>query len=91
MQGRRVYPDETGQLSFAPGDYGFDPKSGHWMAKCPGVNCHLGDLSAHSIVEHEDGTITVSPSILQNGPGPYHVPSFGTWHGYLERGVWREC
>jgi hypothetical protein len=38
----------------------------------------------HTIVEHEDGTITVSPSILVTG-------SHGKqWHGYLERGVWRE-
>ena len=34
--------------------------------------------------EHEDGTITVTPSIVITT----HV---GTWHGFLERGVWREC
>lgn len=31
------------------------------------------------IVEHEDGTITVTPSIMDPGG----------WHGFLERGVWR--
>lgn len=28
-----------------------------------------------------DGTVTVSPSI----------DAVGVWHGYLERGIWREC
>lgn len=32
----------------------------------------------------EDGTITVSPSILIS-----HWEG-RSWHGYLERGVWRE-
>lgn len=40
-------------------------------------------LVTHSIVEHEDGTITVSPSILVTGGEE--------WHGYLERGIWRSC
>jgi hypothetical protein len=45
----------------------------------------LANLSRHDVVEHEDGTITVSPSILvTQGEGRQ-------WHGYLERGIWREC
>ena len=37
----------------------------------------------HTITEHDDGTITVSPSIqMETGQ---------RWHGFLERGVWREC
>jgi hypothetical protein len=47
--------------------------------------CHpdgtLGRLVNHTVTEHEDGTITVSPSILSRSPGG--------WHGYLERGEWR--
>lgn len=35
------------------------------------------------IEEHGDGTISVSPSIMDDSP-------LG-WHGWLERGVWREC
>lgn len=56
-----------------------------WWGHCPGpddLNCNL---SAHQIVEHEDGTITVSPSILCTDGKAGH-----SWHGYLERGVWRE-
>jgi hypothetical protein len=36
--------------------------------------------AAHTWVEHEDGTVTFSPSLV--------MPS--GWHGYLEAGVWRQ-
>lgn len=47
----------------------------------------LGNLSAHDVTEHEDGTITVSPSILLTSPG---FPSVRR-HGFLVRGVWQPC
>jgi hypothetical protein len=38
----------------------------------------------HEVVEHDDGTITVSPSIL-------HILGNGNrWHGYLVRGEWKK-
>ena len=80
MVGKRVYPDKDGSLLLAEGDYG-KTDAGGWMARPPGN--HTGDLSQHDVTEHEDGTITVSPSILITGEH--------TWHGYLEKGVWREC
>jgi len=40
-----------------------------------------GILDGHTVVEHEDGTITVSPSLL--------IP--GVWHGWLESGVFRDA
>jgi hypothetical protein len=53
---------------------------------CPdGSYCHLSS-KVHTITEHEDGTITVSPSILR-----YPLAGDTGWHGYLERGVWRTC
>jgi hypothetical protein len=45
---------------------------------------HVGRLDDHTVIEHEDGTITVSPSILDDA----HP---GGWHGFLERGVWRSA
>ena len=45
-----------------------------------------GILSNHTVMEHEDGSITVTPSILIGPAGD----SPG-WHGFLERGVFREC
>lgn len=66
-----------------PGDYGKQP-DGTWYAVVPDENIGMGNLSEHEVTEHEDGTITVSPSIL--------VEDFNghNWHGFLERGVWRE-
>jgi len=84
VKGRRVYPNESGELWLAAGNYGKDPVDGHWKASPPGP-IGMGSLENHEVVEHEDGTITVSPSIL------IEQPPIGTWHGYLERGVWREC
>jgi len=83
MQGRRVHLNEQGQLSLAEGDYGKDAE-GKWFVRPPGH--HAGGIPHHDVVEHEDGTITVSPSILFEG-----VHDEQGWHGYLERGVWRTC
>lgn len=59
------------------------PLNGVWFCRTP--NGHSGNLKAHDVIEHEDGTITVSPSILvSNNVGQL-------WHGYLRRGVWEEC
>ena len=79
MQGKRIYPNAEGNLLFAEqGVYGKD-KDGVWWCRPPKGGA--GMLSDHEVVEHEDGTITVSPSILMPG----------VWHGYLEHGVWREA
>lgn len=84
-QGKRIadgeWPEHAGEYSK------FVEKSDKisWIMIPPGMN-RPGRLSVHTVVEHEDGTITVSPSILftedSQGPG---------WHGYLEKGIWREC
>ena len=78
MQGRRR-DVELHKLN--PGDFGRDA-AGRWLCRAP--NGFAGQLSRHEVAEHEDGTITVSPSILITRPPQ------GEWHGYLERGVWRE-
>jgi len=79
MQGRRI-PDNTGPHLYKPGDYGLF--GGKWYAKTP--NDLLGDLSGHEVALHDDGAITASPSILCDQGDV-------SWHGYLERGVWRKC
>jgi len=68
-----------------PGEYGKWARDGNWYAVPPGQPDLLANLARHTVVEHEDGTITVSPSILVS------AGKIGTWHGYLERGIWREC
>lgn len=79
MNGRRVYPDKDGDLWLKEGDYGQD-KNGVWLARPHG--CNTGNLSRHEVTEHDDYTITVTPSILITGEK--------SWHGYLTRGVWRK-
>lgn len=82
MIGRRY--DFTDGLP-EPGDYGRGGADGHWYCCVPNTDTLMGNLSKHTVVEHEDGTITVSPSILISSP---HRGV--EWHGYIEKGVWRE-
>lgn len=84
IQGKRQdITDEHPVLE--PGEYGKHHVDGNWYCQAPGEGDFFGNLSKHTVVEHEDGTITVSPSILISRP---HTGE--SWHGYLERGVWRE-
>jgi hypothetical protein len=76
----RCYPKEDGQLYLKPGDYGKD-EDGKWWVRPPIEGPHAGVLIDHSIVEHEDASITVSPSILIEG----------VYHGYLKKGTWYPC
>ena len=87
MQGRRthdiVIDDYYGwdALNAQPGDYFKLFDKGMWGFVAP--NGDGGVSGTHTIIEHDDMTITVSPS-LQFETGK-------RWHGYLEKGVWREC
>lgn len=56
-----------------------------WWIYLPGAGA--GELRDHTVTEHDDGTITVSPSI-----GFYDQS--GTRfkrHGFLRRGIWEPC
>lgn len=86
LQGKRVQEKEYHGLKEL--EYGKDPRDGKWYCSAPGK--HFGCLDGHTVVEHEDGTISVSPSILISVPdnsGNIHE----LWHGYLEKGIWRSC
>lgn len=78
MTGQRIYFESWEQFKFRAGDHGKD-SDGVWWVKPPVGT--MGILAGHAVTEHADGTITVSPSILLEG----------VWHGYLERGIWREA
>jgi hypothetical protein len=60
--------------------------SGEWYIHFPTEDGDglLGGLANHTVVEHEDGTISVTPSIQTTGHN-------GQRHGYLTKGVWNEC
>jgi Family of unknown function (DUF6527) len=52
-----------------------------WQVTSPdGTQASLNP-EVHTVEEHEDGTITVTPSIWFNQPHG--------WHGWLTRGIWR--
>jgi hypothetical protein len=87
-QGRRVdlIPQPGGFQSLAPGEYG-KWTDGTWYGCTP--NGHGGNLGGHEVIEHPDGTITVSPSISVTTT--VDGKEIQVWHGYLEAGVWREC
>lgn len=58
---------------------------GSWFVSVPSNGrAFLGNLCKHTITEHEDGTITVAPSILITGHD-------GSVHGFLEHGTWRDA
>lgn len=57
-----------------------------WWLYLPG--CGLGNLKNHTVEEHEDGTISVTPSILVTG---HREGQKTTVHGYLTRGEWRDA
>jgi len=58
---------------------------GVWLMYFPG--CGVGNLSAHEVKEHEDGTITASPSIRVTGH-KNGTPIIR--HGHLIKGEWRD-
>jgi hypothetical protein len=58
-----------------------------WLACAP--NGHTANITGHTIVEHEGGTITVSPSILISTSHDGGKTWIELFHGFLERGVWR--
>ncbi len=107
MTGRRLPDGEIAHMD--PGDYQRDEHGGWWVCVPNGDACNV---STWTVVEHEDKTITVSPSILVHATPPRTytaaererlVEMCGAayvekwergkpgWHGFLERGVWREC
>lgn len=70
---------DDGEMCYWKGEDG-------WYLNLPG--CGLATLRAHVVEEHEDGTISATPSILvtsrRDGKNVQR-------HGYFTRGVWTEC
>lgn len=88
--------DHPGQRLADEVDWRFDLPHGAYWRRSDGVrrtwvwyavtpNGLLCNLTNHTVNEHEDGTVSVSPSIEVVARGQHTL----RWHGYLERGVWR--
>lgn len=103
MQGRRLPDGDERLLSWPhpgarPGDYGLyhgytGDKLALFFIKPNGSRGHItfGGPDDHTYEEHEDGSITVNPSISnlkRDDPGDGSTDD--GWHGYLESGVWRQ-
>jgi len=81
MKGKRIYLEDDGRVPLLkPGEY-LQLDNGTWIGCSP--NGHGCNLASHKVVEHEDGSISVSPSIrIYDSTGDL-------WHGFLEKGNWR--
>jgi hypothetical protein len=96
VAGRRREDLPLGEIpdDFQPGDYWKHPDatSDHttnltgtvWGVAIPGGP--VGTLTKHTVREHEDGTISVRPGDGSSNSIPGH-----RFHGYIERGVWRDA
>jgi hypothetical protein len=82
-QGTRVKRLKKDWSNLVEGAYAKLP-NGDWAIHPPGGHYGTISPSVHTITEHDDGTVTMSPSILYHASG-----TFEGWHGYLEKGVWR--
>lgn len=88
MQGKRR-ENNTHEKDLLPGEYAYQTwiKPHGWFIRDPSGDIgtiHLRKNGGnHDIEEHEDGTITVTPSILNNHGNK--------WHGYLRKGIWIEA
>lgn len=76
-------PDETKPWELEAGDYA-KYKGRVFVVPPDGVGPL--DVSSWSNTWHDDGTLTVSPSINR-----HPVNGDAGWHGFLERGEWRQA
>lgn len=82
MKATRVEYDGTGPL---PPEGSYWKQDGVWYCVTP--TGAFGNLKGHSVTEHENGTITVHPSILITAT--YDGRSREIYHGWLQAGEWR--
>ena len=82
LQGRAAWHKEPHQLERGEWTWWDDG----YFARCPDGG--VANLKSHKCIIEADGSLTVSPSILITG-GSEH--SRTQWHGFLEKGVWRNA
>ncbi len=91
MQGRRRH-NSVSVFDYEPGDYGFAADGVLWVCLPTG---DTGRLEGWTVTEHEDGTVSAEPSILQHArkgsDAEGNTVEYPEWHGYLRHGVFEEC
>ena len=92
LQGRRVAVASENLSEWQAGDYWKDADDGSWHGVTPDGG--FAWFKSHHVEEHEDGTIstrkargdrTRSCAAAENLNG-----TVTTWHGCIERGIWKE-
>lgn len=87
----RVTSRETGEPLIV--DEPSNLTGGVWMVSAPigdpGTGM-IGTLTKHTVREHDDGTISVAPDDGSTNSILISRPNGASWHGYIERGVWRQ-
>jgi hypothetical protein len=90
--GRAVTPEEYMKRSFPSNLTGTC-----WMIAVPnpqsktGKGYLLGNLVAHTVREHEDGTISVLPGDGSSNSILVRGGEDRSWHGYVHEGVLEDC
>lgn len=93
MIGHRVHAEPDGYLDnkkmAVPGSFGRvtsesaqDTGLAFWQICCPDGDKGSLNPAVHTVTEHDDGTITVRPSIISPNT---------KWHGWLNAGVWSQA
>lgn len=86
MKGRRLNHGDG--IEPQPGDYwpATSPRfEGYWTVVDPAGFQGMLNPNVHTVTEHEDGTITVHPSIVTQFAG------VEKYHGWLRRGEWTDA
>lgn len=87
MTARRLEVPEGETLpAFDEAEVSYWKLRGVWYIHLPGPG--VGTLVNHTIEEHPDGTISVSPSVLLTR---HLLAGDQVRHGYLTCGEWRDC
>lgn len=82
---RNLEPNEYGHANVRSEHIDADSPVNWWVVRAPNGACCSLDPKIHTLTEHPDGTLTVTPSILIPKDGPVQ------WHGYLVAGEFREA
>ena len=64
-----------------------------WTAVAPGPNGlkMIANLRAHTVREHDDGTVSVRPGDGSSNSILVRRLPDESWHGYIEHNEWRPC
>lgn len=87
----RVLDPETGEPVVVT-DQPSNLTQTHWFVVAPGPKgvLLLANLLAHTVREHEDGTISVLPGDGSSNSILVTRRPEESWHGFIYNGVWRD-